>query len=415
MITTMTRKRKKRWKGKNGSRQAFTPGRIEKELARRLREHREAAQGKSKRSTKATKPKKGAAAGAAANGDAAGVECYVCNGKGKRGPFDDGCLNCHGTGRLKTSAGTDLVARSLPLGPAPIEPLGAVETRDLARLEKIVRKNLAAYFSVGLALAEIRDRRLFRASHATFTEYALDRFGLSKSDAYQQIAAAQASRDVSAISEKLRLELNPSHFRSLVKLDEASDRVEVLKRAAKQAPRNAQGAPVITAKLIEQTCHEYMGFPEDLEREAQQKAERKTTRSNLSPSRPLVIDVPSESAAAVDADAGGASSSGDTASRTAAVDRAAFETISLGGTMWTWGVRPRGETDVMLCCRNRENAQRIAAALCEYAAAHAFDVGPDAWHAVGGRTEKRMRSEFARLGKRVSDPDADTAKGRKSR
>ncbi|WP_313954545.1 hypothetical protein [Aulosira sp. FACHB-615] len=47
------------------------------------------------------------------------------------------------------------------------------EQRDLLHLERKVER---AFFEAGKALAELRDRRLYRSTHRTFEEYCKDRF-----------------------------------------------------------------------------------------------------------------------------------------------------------------------------------------------------------------------------------------------
>ncbi len=47
------------------------------------------------------------------------------------------------------------------------------ELRDRLHLERKVER---AFFEAGKALAELRDRRLYRSTHKTFEEYCKDRF-----------------------------------------------------------------------------------------------------------------------------------------------------------------------------------------------------------------------------------------------
>ncbi len=47
-----------------------------------------------------------------------------------------------------------------------------------------------AFFEMGKALAELRDRRLYRSTHSTFEEYCKDRFGYNRPRSYQLIDAA---------------------------------------------------------------------------------------------------------------------------------------------------------------------------------------------------------------------------------
>jgi hypothetical protein len=61
------------------------------------------------------------------------------------------------------------------------------EQRDRLHLERKVER---AFFEAGKALAELRDRKLYRSTHSTFEEYCKDRFGYNRSRSYQLIDAA---------------------------------------------------------------------------------------------------------------------------------------------------------------------------------------------------------------------------------
>ncbi|MEH2002819.1 MAG: hypothetical protein V7L00_29515 [Nostoc sp.] len=61
------------------------------------------------------------------------------------------------------------------------------EQSDRLHLERKVER---AFFEAGKALAELRDRRLYRSTHKTFDEYCLDRFGYNRSRSYQLVDAA---------------------------------------------------------------------------------------------------------------------------------------------------------------------------------------------------------------------------------
>ncbi|MEH2324666.1 MAG: hypothetical protein V7K32_14080 [Nostoc sp.] len=73
--------------------------------------------------------------------------------------------------------------------------VAAVEVRELTEEEQSDRLHLErrverAVFEAGRALAELRDRRLYRSTHKTFDEYCLDRFGYNRSRSYQLVDAA---------------------------------------------------------------------------------------------------------------------------------------------------------------------------------------------------------------------------------
>lgn len=70
---------------------------------------------------------------------------------------------------------------------AEVEELSEAEERDRLHLERRVER---AFFEAGKALAELRDRRLYRSTHSTFEEYCKDRFGFERRHPYRLIEAA---------------------------------------------------------------------------------------------------------------------------------------------------------------------------------------------------------------------------------
>ena len=71
------------------------------------------------------------------------------------------------------------------------EVISMEESRDLTRLETVVASGLQTFVEVGEALAEIRDRKLYRIEHATFDAYLETKWKISRSWACRQIQAAQ--------------------------------------------------------------------------------------------------------------------------------------------------------------------------------------------------------------------------------
>ncbi|WP_313934928.1 hypothetical protein [Nostoc sp. FACHB-280] len=78
------------------------------------------------------------------------------------------------------SATIDVVAIEVP-------ELTEQEQSDRLHLERKVER---AFFEAGKALAELRDRRLYRSTHKTFEEYCKDRFGFERRHPYRLIEAA---------------------------------------------------------------------------------------------------------------------------------------------------------------------------------------------------------------------------------
>ena len=81
--------------------------------------------------------------------------------------------------------------------------------RTLAGLEAIVTSGLMVFVEVGLALAEIRDSRLYHETHATFESYCADRWGFTGRRGRQLIAAAEVGTVVPIANEAQARELAP--------------------------------------------------------------------------------------------------------------------------------------------------------------------------------------------------------------
>jgi hypothetical protein len=61
----------------------------------------------------------------------------------------------------------------------------------LEQLEDIIKKNEPAYLRIGAALAQIRERNLFKPNYKTWKEYVETRWSFSRSHAYRLINAAK--------------------------------------------------------------------------------------------------------------------------------------------------------------------------------------------------------------------------------
>lgn len=77
----------------------------------------------------------------------------------------------------------------------PEHDLTPAEIDDLDRLEATAQRGLTTYLQVGNALAEIRDRHLYRHSHPSFEAYVLERWGV---DGASDEASSHAAVDADA-------------------------------------------------------------------------------------------------------------------------------------------------------------------------------------------------------------------------
>lgn len=81
----------------------------------------------------------------------------------------------------------------MSLSPPDVAPLDTTEAEHLADCETIIAAGLASFVEVGEALADVRDRRLYRQTHGTFEDYCVERWGLSRNRAYRLIEGAEVA------------------------------------------------------------------------------------------------------------------------------------------------------------------------------------------------------------------------------
>lgn len=100
--------------------------------------------------------------------------------------------------KKSTSAESSYSTRPVnPDNPASVTiDVSAVEIPELSDEEQsdrlhLERKVERAFFEAGKALAQLRDRRLYRSTHKTFEEYCKDRFGFERRHPYRLIEAAE--------------------------------------------------------------------------------------------------------------------------------------------------------------------------------------------------------------------------------
>lgn len=117
--------------------------------------------------------------------------------------------------------------------------LAPTELQHLEELEKVVENGILTFVDVGLALMEIRDKRLYRQSFNTFEQYVRDRWNMSHQHAYRLIKAygivenLQVGDGTTPVSER--------EIRPLSRLEPQQQR-EVWRAAVASAPNNAPTA-----------------------------------------------------------------------------------------------------------------------------------------------------------------------------
>ncbi|WP_436716403.1 hypothetical protein U8335_02325 [Roseiconus lacunae] len=123
-----------------------------------------------------------------------------------------------------------------------VKSISQTDANDLERLEAIVHRGKKTFIKVGNALSEIRDRKLYQASHKTFAAYVEDRFGFKRHNAYQLIDAAAAAKNVEHVQQ-----IDNARQAAEVAKAPKEKQTEVVERAAEIATDT--GKP-LTAKVL---------------------------------------------------------------------------------------------------------------------------------------------------------------------
>jgi len=109
-----------------------------------------------------------------------------------------------------------------------LEKYGSLTQADTARLkelESVIERGRKTFIEVGYALAEIRDQRLYRQTHATFEAYCAEQWGWTRQRSYQLMNAATVVKLLPA-GMSTRVD-NEATARELAKL-EPKEREKVL-------------------------------------------------------------------------------------------------------------------------------------------------------------------------------------------
>lgn len=75
----------------------------------------------------------------------------------------------------------------------PQEIISLEESRRLVELEEKIEKGLNTFIAVGEALAEIRDKRLYRSTHGTFEDYCKEEWEMTARHARNLMGAAEVA------------------------------------------------------------------------------------------------------------------------------------------------------------------------------------------------------------------------------
>lgn len=131
------------------------------------------------------------------------------------------------------------------------DPLTPDERDDFTRLDKLVRGFARGLIPAAEALYQIRNRRLYRARHATFEDYCQEVHGMSRGYADRLIRAGKIRAEMVPIVTKMGLPepSNEAQIRELARLKTIEEQVEVYQEAA-VASRDSEGKVNLTARMI---------------------------------------------------------------------------------------------------------------------------------------------------------------------
>lgn len=123
---------------------------------------------------------------------------------------------------------------------AMVKPLSTEEASALAEHEFTISQGLAAFVAVGLALLDIRERKLYRTEFKTFDEYCRRRWNFGARRGEQLMAAAEIAEEMRTSGSGFTLE-NERQARALAGVPPHL-REEVLDRVKEQGEQLTEQA-----------------------------------------------------------------------------------------------------------------------------------------------------------------------------
>lgn len=84
-----------------------------------------------------------------------------------------------------------------------IELLEPEESERLNQLETIIKLDIKGFLRVGMALKEIKERRLYRGKYATWKQYLREEWDISRGYAHYQIASYDVVENLKSLSENV--------------------------------------------------------------------------------------------------------------------------------------------------------------------------------------------------------------------
>ena len=142
----------------------------------------------------------------------------------------------------------DCDVKAAAIAPEIVDELTELEERDRRLLERRVEK---AFYEAGLAIKELRDRRLYRSTHPSdFVGYCRDRFGKTKQAVNYLIAAAEVYENLTTTNCCRVLPTSEGQVRALSGL-ESEKQVEVWQQAIDEANGKVPSGRIVKG-IVEQ-------------------------------------------------------------------------------------------------------------------------------------------------------------------
>lgn len=130
--------------------------------------------------------------------------------------------------------------------PTPLTPDEELEREEL---EQQVENS---FYIAGIALQQLRDRRLYRSTHSTFAQYCQERFAFNRSRSYQYIDAAIVVDNLRQSSQNIDVfPTREAQVRPITPLS-PSQQVEAWTQAVAIA-----GGKVPTARIVKEVARQY--------------------------------------------------------------------------------------------------------------------------------------------------------------
>lgn len=164
---------------------------------------------------------------------------------------------------LTVASDRKAISQSLPAIPTPtqvvdvkrsiiLEELSPKEEERLKICHERIMQGLKTWFDVGLALAEIRDNKLYRKTHKTFEEFLDENYSIGRTRAHQIISATTLQlmpefTEIEVVESQLPDSLTPLLELGKIK---KSDQLTVWQQVVSDAKKTGEQ---ITAKVVNDT------------------------------------------------------------------------------------------------------------------------------------------------------------------